>query len=81
MQKRWCLLKESDGNRGLDGKKKVYNVHLDGKTVRFEWGMAEKDARQTKTQVFASAQEANFFALAQVSKKLHDRGYELVYAV
>ncbi len=81
MNKKWCLLKTSDGSRGANGKKKVYTVHLDGKLVRFEWGMAEKDARQTKTQVFASEQAANFYALAQVNKKVFDRGYELVYEV
>ena len=47
MQKKWCLLKTSDGERGTNGKQKVYEVIVEGSKVITVWGMAEKTQRQT----------------------------------
>ena len=78
--KKWCLLKTSDGSRGQAGKKKVYEVVLDGNVVRTSWGMAEKPSRQSAVQTFYSAQSANYAAQLKVSEKL-GRGYVLAYEV
>ena len=78
--KKWCLLKTSDGNRGLNGKKKVYEVVVDGNVVRTSWGMAEKASRQSAVQTFYSAQSANYAAQLKVNEKL-GRGYVIAYVV
>lgn len=78
--KKWCLLKTSDGVRGQIGKKKVYEVILDGTKVRTVWGMAEKDSRQTQVQNFFDANYARQWAMMRVNEKL-DKGYELAYTV
>jgi predicted DNA-binding WGR domain protein len=78
---KWCLLNASDGSRGQNGKKKVYEVILEGKKVRMIWGMAEKDSRQSKTVVFSNETAAKWFAQDKVREKIQDRGYELVYSV
>jgi predicted DNA-binding WGR domain protein len=80
MEKKWCLLKRSDGDRGTAGKRKVYEVTVSGTLVTCEWGMAEKASRQRSTQRFASEQGALSFAYEKVWSK-RDRGYEQVYAV
>lgn len=80
MEKKWCLLKASDGNRGLAGKKKVYEVRVVDNTVICEWGMAEKASRQSSRHWFGSSQSAVRFAQERVWSKL-DRGYSIAYAV
>lgn len=83
MNKKWALLKASDSGpmgRGQSGKKKVYEVTLDGFTLTCSWGMAEKPQRQTSVKVFATEQAALSAAYEKVSSKL-DRGYEVAYAV
>ena len=80
MTKKWCLLKESDGARGANGKKKVYEVILDGERVRTVWGMAEKESRQTQVQNFFSEAYARQWAAVRVQEKLA-KGYELAYSV
>ena len=80
MTKKWCLMKKSDGQRGQDGKKKVYEIVVVGSAVHCEWGMAEKTARQRSIKQFGSEQAARWFALEKVHAK-QDRGYEVVYAV
>lgn len=80
MNKKWCLLKTSDGARGAAGKKKVYEITISDNVLRCEWGMAEKTTRQSSTQVFYSHQAA----LAAAHEKMWNKrtkGYELVYAV
>jgi hypothetical protein len=78
MQKKWCLLKESDGGRGEAGRKKVYEVIVDGTMIRTSWGMAEKISRQTKIQNLHDEFYARQLAFVKVQEKL-DKGYELVY--
>lgn len=80
MEKKWCLLKVSDGTRGAMGKKKVYEVRVSGTTVTCEWGMAEKTQRQRSVNYFGSEQSAVRFASEKVWSK-QDRGYGLVYTV
>lgn len=80
MQKKWCLLKTSDGARGANGKKKVYEVTVDGTIVRTSWGMAEKGSRQTETKQVYSESYARQLAFIKVQEKL-DKGYELAYSV
>lgn len=76
--KKWCLIKTSDGERGLNGKKKVYEVILDGTKVRTVWGMAEKDSRQTQVQNFFDSNYARQFAMIRVNEKIA-KGYVLAY--
>ena len=80
MEKKWCLLKESDGARGESGKKKVYEVRVAGNTVVCEWGMAEKVQRQSSTMSFYSEGVAQQQALLKVYAKL-DKGYKLAFVV
>jgi predicted DNA-binding WGR domain protein len=79
-EKKWCLLKESDGARGEAGKKKIYEVRIEGSTLRCEWGMAEKTSRQSSVQTFYSENAAMQQALEKVYSKL-DRGYKLAFVV
>jgi predicted DNA-binding WGR domain protein len=80
MEKKWCLLKQSDGARGDAGKKKVYEVRVADSTVFCEWGMAEKVSRQSSRHAFGSSQAALRFAQEKVWSKL-DRGYTVAYTV
>ena len=83
MNKKWCLLKSSavgPMGRGQNGKKKVYEVTLDGTTVTFEWGMAEKPQRQRQVRSFRSTQAA----LAAAHEKVYGKvagGYRIAYDV
>lgn len=78
--KKWCLLKASDGARGAAGKRKVYEVRIDGNVVFCEWGMAEKTQRQRSVNAFGSTQAALRFAYDKVYSKV-DRGYQIAYSV
>lgn len=80
MTQRWCLLKDSDGARGAIGKKKIYEVILDGSTVRTTWGMAEKSQRQNQSLSFITDQSARVAAVAKVNSKIA-KGYRLAFAV
>jgi hypothetical protein len=80
MNTKWCLLKESDGTRGVNGKKKVYEIVLDGNVVRTSWGMAEKTSRQTAVQGFPSEFQARQYAIGKQYDKMA-KGYKLAYAV
>lgn len=80
MEKKWCLLKASDGARGANGKKKVYEVRVSGSVLTCEWGMAEKTMRQRSVRVFSSHQGAIAAAYEKMNSKV-DRGYNLAYAV
>lgn len=80
MTKKWCLIKESDGDRGLNGKKKIYEVIVDdNNTITFTWGMAEKPSRQTKKLFCGGQQVALWKAHEKIQEKL-DKGYTLAYA-
>ena len=81
--KKWCLLKGSDigpMGRGQNGKKKVYEVIVDGSVLRCSWGMAEKINRQSSVQVYHSIQSAMSAAYEKVYAK-RDKGYALAYEV
>jgi predicted DNA-binding WGR domain protein len=80
MEKKWCLLKSSDGARGDNGKQKVYEVIVDGTKVITVWGMAEKTQRQIQTKQVYSESYARQLAFMKVQEKL-EKGYELAYAV
>lgn len=80
MDKKFCLLKASDGTRGQAGKKKIYEVTVHGTKVTMSWGMAEKESRQTKTEEFYSDSYARQYGAVKVQEKM-DKGYELVYTV
>jgi predicted DNA-binding WGR domain protein len=80
MEKKWCLLKESDGARGANGKKKVYEVRVSGNVVVCEWGMAEKTERQSSKMSFYSEGAAQQQAMLKVYAKL-DKGYKLAFVV
>lgn len=83
MNKKWALLKDSDSGpmgRGQAGKKKVYEVTLDGFTLTCSWGMAEKTRRQTSVMVYGSQQAAVAAAYDKVNAKI-GRGYEIAYVV
>ena len=83
MNKKWALLKSSDigpQGRGQAGKKKVYEITLDGFTLTCSWGMAEKSKRQTSVKVFSSNQAALVAAYDKLNSKV-ERGYEIAYSV
>jgi predicted DNA-binding WGR domain protein len=80
MEKKWCLLKVSDGSRGTAGKKKIYEVTVSGSIVKTSWGMAEKTKRQEQIQQTYSDSYARQLAFMKVQEKL-DKGYELAYSV
>jgi predicted DNA-binding WGR domain protein len=83
MNKKWALLKGSDigpMGRGQAGKKKVYEIVLDGFTLTCSWGMAEKTQRQTSVKTFSSTQAATVAAYDKLYSKL-ERGYEVAYEV
>jgi hypothetical protein len=80
MEKKWCLLKESDGARGDAGKKKVYEVVVKDNMLFTSWGMAEKSVRASSTKFFASENAAVAEALDKIHSKL-DKGYKLAFVV
>lgn len=80
MDRKWCLLKASDGKRGDAGKKKVYEITVSDNVLHCSWGMAEKQTRQSSTQVFATSQSALSAAYSKLYSK-YDRGYKLAYSV
>jgi len=80
MEKKWCLLKDSDGSRGSAGKKKIYEVSVSGTIVRTSWGMAEKPNRQSEVKDLHDEHYARQLAYMKVQEKL-DKGYELAYSV
>ena len=77
--KRWCLIKESDGNRGLIGKKKMYEIEVIQNRMTVSWGMAEKRNRQMKTELFSNVQAALFAANKRIWEK-RDKGYVLAFS-
>ena len=79
-EKKWCLLKVSDGNRGANGKKKIYEVIVIDNKVSMSWGMAEKSQRQNKVVNTYSNQSALSIAQEKVAEKLSS-GYVLAYVV
>jgi len=78
--KRWCLLKDSDGGRGAIGKKKMYEIVVEGNRMTTLWGMAEKPNRQTKVMTYAHEQDALYAAKSRIFEKC-DKGYVVAYSV
>lgn len=76
---KWCLVKSSDGVRGALGKKKVYELSIEGNNLVAVWGMAEKPNRQSQTLRFSSEQGARWAAFDKVQSKLN-KGYTLAYS-
>lgn len=83
MNRKWSLLKQSDSGpmgRGQSGKRKVYEITLDGTTLITEWGMAEMTRRQRQMRTFSSSQAALAAAYEKLDAKV-GRGYAVAYAV
>jgi hypothetical protein len=83
MQNVWILVAQSQAGpqgRGQSGKKKVYEVRVEGTKVYFAWGMAEKVERQRKVVECGSYQSALYKARVKVAEKTFERGYKLVLA-
>ena len=80
MTTKWCLLKNSDGDRGALGKKKIYEIVVNGDSVSTVWGMAEKSLRQSQVKYYPNPQSARYAAMEKMQAKL-DKGYVLTYAV
>ena len=80
MMKKWFLFNDSTGNRGVRGRKKIYEVTVNDNTVICAWGMAEKQGRQISRQQFHSAGQALQAAQSKVYEKM-DKGYRLAATV
>ena len=76
--KKFILVKKSDGERGLNGKKKIYEIVVVGQTVTLMWGKAEEARRQTQREWFTNAQTAQMFANSKKWEKI-GRGYTVAY--
>jgi predicted DNA-binding WGR domain protein len=72
------LISKSEGQRGQNGKKKVYEIVVEGSKVTVSWGKAEEAQRQTQTKFFGSEWQATNFANEKKWAK-QDKGYELAY--
>lgn len=79
METKWCLIKSSDGDRGALGKKKVYELSIEGNQLVAVWGMAEKPNRQSQTLRFSSEQGARWAAFDKIQSKIN-KGYKLAYS-
>lgn len=79
METKWCLIKSSDGDRGALGKKKVYELSIEGNQLVAVWGMAEKPSRQSQTLRFSSEQGARWAAFDKIQSKIN-KGYKLAYS-
>jgi predicted DNA-binding WGR domain protein len=76
--KKIVLVNDSEGVRGAIGKKKVYEILVEGNKVTLSWGMAEKSNRQTKVEWFGNANHAEAFATEKQWSKV-DRGYQIAF--
>ena len=75
--KKFILVKKSDGERGQNGKKKIYEIDQEGTRVVIMLGKAEELKKQESTKVFATERQAYWFALDKNWEK-QNKGYELV---
>ncbi len=71
------LASRSQGERGQNGKKKIYEIVVDGTRVIVRWGKAEEDKRQSQTKFFQTEWQAKSFAQDKKWEKI-EKGYELV---
>ena len=72
------LTSTSTGQRGQNGKKKVYEIIVSGRSVEVRWGKAEEDQRQAQTKFFAFDWQAQQFALGKKWEKV-EKGYVVAY--
>ena len=72
------LVATSQGERGQDGKKKIYEIVVEGNTVTLMWGKAEEARRQTKREWFTSNSFAQMFANEKKWEKL-GKGYTVAF--
>lgn len=76
--KKIVLISKSQGDRGQSGKKKIYEITIDGALVTLSWGKAEEDNRQSQTKLFSNELRALEFAIDKQVSKL-DKGYSLAF--
>lgn len=76
--KKVVLVSKSQGERGKEGKKKIYEIILEGNRVTISWGKAEAVSRQSQTHYFANEWKALNFAEEKKWLKL-GKGYELAF--
>lgn len=72
------LVAGSDGERGQDGKKKVYEIIVEDNFVTLMWGKAEEARRQSKRTWFSNHSYAQMFANEKKWEKI-SRGYSVAY--
>ena len=72
------LIGSSDGERGQDGKKKVYEIIVEDNFVTLMWGKAEEARRQSKRTWFSNHSYAQMFADDKMWEKI-GRGYTVAY--
>jgi len=72
------LIATSQGERGQDGKKKIYEIVVEGNTVTMMWGKAEEARRQTKREFFANSFTAQMFATDKKWEKVN-KGYTVAF--
>lgn len=73
------LVSNSQGDRGEVGKKKVYEISIEGDHwVVLSWGMAEKSQRQTQRKWFPNPYTLNTFVNDKKWEKL-SKGYTIAY--
>jgi predicted DNA-binding WGR domain protein len=76
--KKIVLISKSEGSRGQAGKKKIYEIVIEGNKVTFSWGKAEEAQRQTQTKWFATEWSALNFANEKKWAKV-EKGYEVAF--
>ncbi len=72
------LIKTSEGQRGQEGRKKIYEITIAGNVVTFSWGKAEENKRQTLTKVFAQEWQAVNYAYEKQDQKVA-KGYQVAF--
>lgn len=74
----FVLTATSQGERGEQGHKKVYEIIVEGSKVTLRWGKAEETKRQVQTKWFGYDNAAYNFALEKKWAKV-DKGYVVAY--
>lgn len=76
------LVSKSTGQRGQDGKKKVYEITATTNgaftIVRTEWGMAEKTSRQSQVVKLGNS-AAQLYVVQKITDKV-GKGYDVAYS-
>jgi predicted DNA-binding WGR domain protein len=75
--KKFILVKNSDGERGQNGKKKIYEIVQEGTRVVMMWGKAEELSKQQNVKYFQTETQAFWFAREKNWEK-QGKGYELI---